>query len=467
MGESNGAWGSLETDEQREAWDTYDTLPLRGENPALDSFCERKNISIADLVRLGARLSAPTVLAFAFPGGIKYRDVVTDRRWAYVGSEWHSVKIVPASGNGAGPSDTVIIAEGETDAARLSAHYHCDVAVLPAGAGGWRPSYRDQLVGYERVYVATDADGAGDRAADRILAELPGAVRLRPPASDWCAVDGELPALPSSEVVPTGILVPAGQLLTLDVPESPSFFEGDVFPIGGTLIIHGAFKSFKSWIALDLLAAIATGEVWAGFESTDEPAKVAVVQFEIPWAYYRQRVQHIREGVTDKSAFDTNFLTYSPLARPRLVAGNRESEARVLSEMRSAGVNVVLIDPVRRAVGYADLNSEAEVRPLLRFTEQLNDEGIAVVLVHHDNKAAVKGGGGDPTNMTGSGAWAGDPDSIVSITLPYGEPRDTSTRRNVRFLLRNAPSPAPRSFKLTDQQTIEWYDDPFSDEIPA
>jgi hypothetical protein len=96
MGQSNAEWGYLPDDEQRDAWDTFDNLPGQGTNAVLDSFVARKNITIGDLVRVGARLSSPTVLAFAFPGGLKFRDMVTDARWNYVGSEFGELKIVRA-----------------------------------------------------------------------------------------------------------------------------------------------------------------------------------------------------------------------------------------------------------------------------------------------------------------------------------------------------------------------------------
>jgi hypothetical protein len=107
-------------------------------------------------------------------------------------------------------------------------------------------------------------------------------------------------------------------------------------------------------------------------------------------------------------------------------------------------------------MGLADLNAENEVRKILRFTERLNREGISVVLVHHDNKAGSKHGGGDPDNMTGSGAFAGDVDTIVSVTLPSGVERDTGTQRNMKFLLRNAPSPPPRGFELKGNPGITY-----------
>jgi RecA-family ATPase len=247
----------------------------------------------------------------------------------------------------------------------------------------------------------------------------------------------------------------------LEVPDEPSYFDKAILPVGGTLILHGPYKSFKSWIALDLMSSLAQAESWALFEAKQDPIKVAILNFEIPWAYYRERIAAMRRHATQEREFDRNLLTYSPLVRPNLVAGDAKSESVILRDVTDAGISAVLLDPVRRAIGYADPNAEQEVRRMLRFVERLNNEGIAVVLVHHDNKEGDKVGGGDPRFMTGSGAWAGDVDGIVSLTLPQGESRDTGTRRNMRFLLRNAPSPGPRGFELAEDARVTYTHEAF------
>jgi hypothetical protein len=346
-------------------------------------------------------------------------------------------------------SSIVLVVEGETDAARLSGHYAtCDVAVLPVGARAIRPRYIEQLEAYETIYIATDADKAGDEGAAKVQEAIPRAQRFRPPEGmDWCDLE-TLPPLPSKPEVPTSILVPAGRLVSMEAPEYPSYFDQAILPVGGTIILHGPYKSYKSWIALDLAAALAQGEAWALFEGKLGPVRVGVLNFEIPWAYYQQRIRSLRSQAKLVDDFDANLLTYTPLVRPQLVAGTPKSEDPIIRNLIEAEVNVVLLDPVRRAIGYSDPNAENEVRKMLRFAERLNDEGMSVVLVHHDNKEGSKHGGGNPDNMTGSGAWAGDVDGIVSVSLPKGEPRDTGTRRNLHFLLRNAPSPGPRGFVL-------------------
>lgn len=451
MGESNGEWGTLASADPdlAEVWDTYERLPDAGDHDVLDRFCERKNISIGGLVRLGARLSDAHVLAFAYPGGIKYRDMVTGKRWSYTGSTWEKLKIIPSP---TGPSPTAIITEGETDGARLTEIYDADIAILPAGALTFKPEWAEQLTQYELVLVGLDADDAGERGAAAIIEQLPNAMRFSPPANDWCASNtGDLPPLPQ-ELVRTELplIVPGDMLLELEEPAIASWYEQALVPVGGFVMIHGPAKSFKSYMGFDMLTQLAQGEPWAGFEPSEEACKVLVVQYEIPWAYYRQRVLQMRAHTQDQEVWAHNFHTWTPLSRPKLKAGDRTQEDLLLRSMVDAGIQVVLIDPVRRAAGEADMNAENEVRKMLSFFERINGEGITVVATHHDTKDASRHRGGDIYGMTGSGAFVGDPDTIMSIELPYGDDMRTSTRRNIHFTLRNAPSVPGRAFQMNE-----------------
>lgn len=467
MGDSNAEWGALAAhdDEMAETWDGFGRLPEPGENAALDSFVERKGISHASLVRLGARLTDTTVLAFAFPGGIKFRDLVTDRRWSYYASEWRQLKIVRA---GLEPTPTVILAEGESDAAWLSDHYEVDVAVLPAGADP-RPhtaAYAEQLSSYELVLLGQDDDRAGDEGAALLQALLPQAMRFKPPANDWCAVDGDAPSLPDPSEVTTPVeaqlLVSAGDLLDLEPPSMISWYEQALLPVAGQLVLHGAWKSFKSFLALDLLAALAQGQDWCTFEPTEEPCRVAVMQYEIPWAYYQQRVKLLRDHARQPDLFDSNFLTFTPLRRPAFTAGNTAQEDIVLRTLEQQDVQIFLLDPIRRATGAVDINTEKDVRPLLDFAARLQDNGVTVIFTHHDNKASVRSGGGDTSGMTGSGAFAGDADTLVTVSLPKGR-RLEDPQRNIHFLLRNAPSPAPRGMEMSEEGKLIYSTEPYGD----
>jgi hypothetical protein len=451
MSGSNEEWGELaERDtELADSWDSYSRLPEPGENPELDAFCTVKNISIPALMKIGARLSSETVLAFAHPGGIKYRDITTGKKWSHLGSTYGHIKIVPAE---SGSADVAIVSEGETDGAWLAEAYpQADIAIMPAGAKHFPKAYVEAVVHYDLVLVALDIDTSGEVGSKRILDNVPQAVRFPPPTEkDWCLLaQADAPELPNEAPEDVKILVPVQEMMKMEVPEVASWFDNNILPIGGLMMIHGWTKGFKSFISLDMMAALAQAEPWCLFEPMEEPCKTAVLQYELPWPFYRQRVAHLFENAKEPDLFEQNFFTWTPMIRPTLIAGNTKQEDFVLKNLVESGIQVMLLDPIRRAVGMADLNAENEVRRMLMFFERLNNEGITVVAVHHDNKEGAKAGGGNAINMTGSGAWAGDPDTIVSIEIPKGETTE-SAHRNLRFMLNHAPSPGTRGMKISD-----------------
>jgi 5S rRNA maturation endonuclease (ribonuclease M5) len=461
---SDGDWGGLATDEQREAWDRFGRIPEPGHDQALDAFLDSKHLDHSALVRIGARMSGPATLAFAYEGGIKYRNVVTGEKYGFMGSTFPKLKIVPGTDRA-----RVLICEGETDGMRLTMLYDCDVAIMPAGARNWQATYTEQVEHYEAVYVCLDADEAGDDGYTKIVTHLPHAVRHRPPeVNDWCELEGDPPPLPEppERQAPLPILVSARELLAMEVPEVISWFDQAVLPVGGTMVLHATFKSFKTWMSLDLASALAQARPWATFPYTaDRPARVAYLNFEVPFPYYVQRVNVFYENAAEPDLFMDNFFTAEPLTRPHLTTGVTASEDRVIEYVTQYNIDVVFIDPIRRAMGYASLNDEHDVRRPLHFAERLNRLGVTVVLLHHDNKEADVRLGGDPAGMTGSAAWAGDVDTIVSVWRTRQMKRE-DPKRNLHFLMRNDSSIVPdKGFLLNETGSVVWQGESWVEDV--
>jgi RecA-family ATPase len=224
-------------------------------------------------------------------------------------------------------------------------------------------------------------------------------------------------------------------------------------------------------MALDMLAALAQGQDWACFEPTEEPCRVCVMQWEIPWPYYRERTQRLHGRAREPELLEQNFTTWTPLHRPATFVGNKQTEDAVLAHLVDDATQVLLVDPIRRAGRGLDMNSEQDVSKILGFFERLNDNGITVVTLHHDNKEHSRRGGGDSNAMTGSGAFAGDPDTIVDVVLPDGEDARTCNKRNLFFTLRNGPAPMPRGMEITDDAVLVYSPEAFGgyndDDVPA
>jgi hypothetical protein len=458
---SNDSWWGEAAPSLQQALDdrNYAPLPEPGSNDVLDAFVAAKNISHLALARIGARWQAPDKLAYVGPGYIKHRDLVTGRKWNDLEfADFSRLRIARA--DQIEPATTVLVAEGETDAAWLSAHYpDCDIAITPSGADSIAieqfPQHAVQLATYPRVVVALDNDEAGRRNATRLCSLLPGALSLTPvdEGADWCTYNHSL-SLP----VKVSRFMPAREFLTSQLPEVKSYLANSVMPVGGQVVVHGAAKNYKSYLTFDLCARLATGRGWAGFDFTGgAPCRVGIVQYEIRPGYYQDRVKALLESITDadeQQRFLDNFLSLDALAGTHLTVDDKPALQAFYREVDEAALDVVLLDPVRQMMADKDLNSEQDVSLLRAVVNPLKDMGVTVILTHHDNKESAYRGGGNPLGMTGSGAFAGDADSIISIALPGNiGPEFTSQchHRDMYWMLRNAPSPDPCHFEFVPE----------------
>jgi hypothetical protein len=126
----------------------------------------------------GDRLALVKVRRLGLFNGPKYIEVFRDRPLIYPGPR--SIR----------PGGTLIICEGEFDALLLGqelAGLDVDVGTLGSASSNPDPAAIDLLCTAARLFIATDADDAGDRSASKWPAP---ARRARPPApfKDWSEV---------------------------------------------------------------------------------------------------------------------------------------------------------------------------------------------------------------------------------------------------------------------------------------
>jgi hypothetical protein len=276
MGGSNENWGRLASEDPAtaELWDQGTPLPDKGANALFDALLDAKHITRSALARTGCRMAEDNCLIWAWPGGAKWRRLDTGRRWNSLSPQWHRAHIMePFDGR---PGDVLLVAEGETDAARLSVLYQfAAVAVLPLGADYLPRELPAQAAEYSAVYACYDADEAGDHGAAKLLAAVPQAVRHRPPESeegdDWCALplDAEAPPLPKPpDACGSIVFEDFAGLLEAGVPD-PVQLIPDVLYAEGVHIFSGAPGCGKTtvcaaWAAQ--LMATGTHVVWLDYE---------------------------------------------------------------------------------------------------------------------------------------------------------------------------------------------------------
>lgn len=157
-----------------------------------------------------------------------------------------------------------------------------------------------------------------------------------------------------------------------------------ILPTEGLAAIYGASGSGKSFLALDLLGAIARGQPWFGNKTIPLPVTYVALEGE---AGISQRVQayELQNGKLP--------LTVRFAAQPLNLLTSQDV-VDLASAIRSVrGTNgVVCIDTLNRASSGADENDSKDMGRIIQAAKQLqHDIGGLVILIHHSGKDASKG----------------------------------------------------------------------------
>lgn len=237
------------------------------------------------------------------------------------------------------------------------------------------------------------------------------------PAIDLGAIAPPLPEILTLE-----------QLCAVATPPPPLIIEG-ILHQGCKMIVGGTSKSNKSWCLLDLALSVASGQPWWGRRCVKLP--VVYINFELHVWAVTERINALCAARPECKSMGKTLHVWNlrghnadiTLLRPKL----EEQLARYQ-------FGLIILDPAYKVLGNRDENANGEIASLMNEFEALAQKtGAAIVVAHHFAK-------GDSTaksamdRMSGAGAWARDPDTIVVLT-PHEEP-DCFT---VTSILRNLP----------------------------
>lgn len=151
-------------------------------------------------------------------------------------------------------------------------------------------------------------------------------------------------------------------------------------------IVGGEPKCCKSFLALDMAVAVATGRPCLRHFHVPRPGRVLLFAAEDALHVVRQRLDGIcRAAGTTLDSVDVQVITASSV---RL---DLESDRKALTEtIDELQPHLLILDPFVR-LHRVDENISGEVAPLLAFLRELQRRfHLAVVLVHHARKGAGK-----------------------------------------------------------------------------
>jgi hypothetical protein len=214
-------------------------------------------------------------------------------------------------------------------------------------------------------------------------------------------------------------------------PLPPELIDG-ILHQTSKLVFGGASKSNKTWGQTDMGVSVATGAPWWGFPTVQ--GRVLYLNLEIPEPFFARRIKTVAEakGVVLQPG---NLVAWN-LRGHSCEAGKFIAE--ILPRVRDGHFSLVILDPIYKLLGGRDESGSGEISSLLNHVEHLAVEsGAAVAFGAHYSKGN-QSAKDSIDRISGSGVFARDPDSI--LTLTKHEEEDAFTCEPV---LRNHPPHDP------------------------
>jgi KaiC/GvpD/RAD55 family RecA-like ATPase len=249
----------------------------------------------------------------------------------------------------------------------------------------------------------------------------------------------------------TGSTRPGTKLLTraqvAELPPVEWLIDG-VLPVDALSVLYGEPGAAKTFLALDIGAAIAAGNGWCGRDVRQ--GAVVYVCAESPRGLAMRLAAW--ESVNNDGEPLQPFFVY-PDAVQLLEAGH---VAHLIEQIRAAGVEprLIVFDTLARCTVGADENSVEAMGKAIAMADRVRKEfGATVLLVHHSRK-------GDARVIRGSSVVAGAVDTSLSLVkdeetgervLSMTKQKDAEEMRSLRFRLQPVPDQSSVSLTLVGE----------------
>ena len=222
-----------------------------------------------------------------------------------------------------------------------------------------------------------------------------------------------------------------------DKSEPPEAIIGDGVLLDNTiLMIIGQKKARKSFFALNLSMAIASGLDFAGFK-IEKKSKVLHLSLEGGYFPNRSRIRKMSQAIELDSMKNINFVK-----KVNISIENEEDFEFLRGCIIKSECEVLVLDPLAK-LHLQDENSSNSMALVFKKIRELMDEfGLSVIIIHHSGKNAGLGG-------RGSSFIGGEYDSAITITKKAA---DTS----LGFEFRHVETPPTRKV-IFNPETL-WFE---------
>jgi putative DNA primase/helicase len=297
---------------------------------------------------------------------------------------------------------TLYVAEGFATAATIyeTTSRPCIIAYSASSLVPVTASLREMYGANQEIVIVADHDkhGVGQRYADQASAKH-GARVVIPPiegmdANDYVQAGHNLSALliqQTGTAVIDKLKVVFGDQLSNEYEAPDELVEG-LMTIGSSVVVYGDSNSGKTFWALSVATAIATGTDCYG-RKTDS-GLVVYLASEAP-ASIRSRMQAIKKH----HGCDLKNLAMVPVPM-NFYNGDQDAHdvielVRAIEQIKGQRVRLIIGDTLARMSAGANENSGEDMGPVMaRFDQVATATGAALMIIHHNGKDAAKGARG-------------------------------------------------------------------------
>ena len=297
---------------------------------------------------------------------------------------------------------TIYVAEGFATAATIheTTGRPCVVSYSASSIVPVTASLREMYGAMQDIVIVADHDnhGVGQKYADQASAKH-GARVIMPPiegmdANDYAQAGHDLAALlvqQTGTAVIDKLQVVFGDQLGNDYEAPDELVEG-LMTIGSSVVVYGDSNSGKTFWALSVATAIATGSDCYGRKT--DPGLVVYLASEAP-ASIRSRMQAI------KKFHGCNLENLAMVPVPmNFYSGAQDAHdviemVRAIEQIKGQPVRLIIGDTLARMSAGANENSGEDMGPVMaRFDQVAAATGAAMMIIHHNGKDAARGARG-------------------------------------------------------------------------
>jgi len=244
--------------------------------------------------------------------------------------------------------------------------------------------------------------------------------------------------------------------------EPPHLVEGFLHR-GDKLVLGAGSKSYKTFVLLDLALSINFGKDFLGWPA--HKGRVLYVNLELHEWDMVKRIDAIAhaKGIAKPELVTLNLRHYPG----RLVVGGVRVRLREAADL-GITYDLVIVDPAYRLLAERDENSAGDMAGMLGELDLVADEAKSGLAYAHHFSKGNQSGKESIDRMSGSGAFARDADSVMTLTRLKQEgcyvvdtvlrglpPRESFAVRWAYPLMRLAPDLDPADLKRVGGRPAE------------